>query len=83
MVKYYNEIQIAFDVHGTVHQRVLPLKPDYSEEEIIMGLEAGTLCTTTWHNGTDEPVYIDVTTTGEHVALVISQEIEGEYFDYR
>lgn len=77
-----NVIQVAFDVTGaTVHQVVEIVEPYYDEEKIIEGLKAGTMVTTMGHDG--NPSSIDITATGETVALILSQEVDGDYEDFR
>jgi hypothetical protein len=81
-VSELKEIQLAFELNGTCHQRVRIVRDNYDEESIIQGLKDGTLATTTWfdHSGFS---WIEVVETGEQIGLIYSQEIEGEYFDYR
>lgn len=76
-------IQIAFDIaSGSVHQQVKVVNSEYDEESIIEGLESGKLATTTWFDE-GKPSTIDVIATGESIAEIVSQEINGEYEDYR
>ena len=78
------EIQLAFDIEmATCHQIIRILKPEWDEDSIIDGLKSGTLATTTWFDSGEELSYIDLVETGEPVGVIISQEIDGEYFDYR
>ena len=78
------EIQLAFDiVNASCHQIVRIIKPEHDEDSIIAGLQNGTLVTTTWFDTSEELSYIDETATGEPVAVIVSQEIDGEYLDYR
>lgn len=75
-------IQVAFDVvSGTVHQIVKTTDPKYDEEAIINGLESGKMVTTMGHD--ESPSTIDITATGETVAIILSQEVDGEYEDFR
>ena len=77
-----NIIQLAFDViSASVHQQALILNPEYNEESIIEGLTSGKLATTVGHD--DEESYIEVVATGENIALILSQEVDGEYDDFR
>lgn len=77
-------IQIAFEiVSGTVAQQVKVINPAFDEDAIIDGLSDGTLITTTWHDQDGSPSTIDITATGEAIAEIISQEINGEYEDFR
>lgn len=79
-----NEIQIAFDVYdASVLQVIRLINPSYDKEKIIEGLESGTLATSTWFYEGDN-TFIDVTATGEHIAQVVSQEInDGTYEEFR
>ncbi|ENK2262573.1 hypothetical protein AB3A98_002620 [Vibrio parahaemolyticus] len=76
------EIQIAFDIESaSVSQMVQIINDNYDEDSIIDGLEDGSLSTTTWHgNGIPE---ITITATGEVVGIILSQEIEGHYDEFR
>jgi hypothetical protein len=77
------EIQLAFDIEAaSCHQIIRVVNPDYDEESIIQGLKAGTLATTTWF-GTDGFSWLEEIETGKQVGLIVSQEIDGEYLDYR
>lgn len=83
-VNYTNDVQIAFEVQGSVHQRAVLLEPsDWTEERIVEGLASGDLVTTTWHDGGNTEAYVEELSTGRRIALIVSQEIEGEYFDFR
>ncbi len=75
--------QLAFDIVSvSAHQQVNILNDSYDEESIIKGLKNGELATTTWFKQ-DGIQTIDMVSTGEKVAVIISQEMEGEYSDYR
>jgi len=76
-------IQIAFDIlEATVDQQVKVINSSYDEEKILDGLKNGTLETqTSVEQGGIQT--IDVVGTGEAIAEIISQEINGEYDDYR
>lgn len=77
-----NVIQVAFDViAGTVHQIVEIVEPTYDEEQIIEGLKTGKMVTTMGHD--ENPSSIDITANGETVAIILSQEVDGEYEDFR
>lgn len=77
-----NEVQIAFDIEsGSITQTIEILNNDYDEDSIIEGLNDGTLATTTWH-GSGLPEVIMVK-TDEVIAIVQSQEVSGEYIDFR
>lgn len=77
------EIQVAFEISSATCQQVIRiLKPEYTEESIIAGLDEGILATTTWYDTEEEPSYIVEVATGEPVGVILSQEIDGEYFDY-
>lgn len=78
------EIQLGFDIiSATVHQIVDITDDAHDEESLIVGLNDGSLCTTTWHEGDKTISTIDVTKTGVPVATILSQEINGEYEDFR
>lgn len=77
------EIQLAFEIQGTVHQRLRIINPDYDEDRIIAELDDGTLATSTWHDGPETKTQIEIIATGEPIADILSQEIEGEHFDFR
>ncbi len=78
-----SEIQIAFDIfNATCHQIVRVIDHNYDEDKIIEGLEDGSLVTTTWFDPT-QGQSIDQTKNGYIVAEIISQEIHGEYEDFR
>lgn len=76
-------IQIAFDLEqATVHQQVRITHADYTEERILDGLRAGKLTTTAWFDEGEKQT-IDIQATGESVAEIVSQELDGIYSDYR
>ena len=75
-------IQIAFDIDfAEVTQTIKIIDNDYDEETIIEGLERGTLCTTTWHGGLTPE--ISEVGTDKVIGYIESQEITGEYINYR
>ena len=77
-----NTCQIALDVTtATVCQNVEIINPEYTEETIIEGLQSGRLITTLGHG--DCAPHIIVNETDEKIASIQSQEIDGEYVDYR
>ena len=79
-----NETQIAFYiVNAECTQSIRILKPKWDVDSILAGLRDGTLATTTWFDTSEELSYIDEIATGEPVAVIVAQEIDGEYFDYR
>jgi hypothetical protein len=79
-----NEIQLGFDLSGTCHQIIDVYAPEvWTEEKIVDGLQKGELFTSTWHNGRDTQAFIVKMDTMEHIGEIISQEIDGEYFDFR
>jgi hypothetical protein len=80
--QHENCIQVAFDVvAGTVTQTVRILDDDYDEESIVEGLDSGVLVTTMGHG--EEASSIDVTATGEVIGIIVDQEVDGEYEDFR
>lgn len=75
-------IQIAFDIDfAEVTQTIKIIDNDYDEETIIEGLERGTLCTTTWHGGLTPE--ISEVGTDKVIGYIESQEITGDYINYR
>lgn len=78
-----SQIQLAFDIDlATCHQIIEILDTDYNEEKLIEGLNKGELFTTTWYdNGFTQ--YIDKASDGNAVAKILSQELDGEYSDFR
>ena len=73
--------ELSFEIiSADVSQTIRITNHDYDEESIIEGLKKGSLVTTTWHGG-DTPS-IDEVKTGKRVAIVMSQEIDGEYDEY-
>lgn len=76
-------IQLAFEiVEATCHQHIEIIDKNYDEESLIKGLNNGSLVTTTWHDSNMDKV-IENVATGDTVAKVISQEIDGEYSNFR
>lgn len=76
-------IQITFDImSGQVDQQIKVVNNSYDKDMIIEGLNSGFLVTTTWlEQGGIQT--IDITSSGEVVAEILSQEINAEYYDYR
>lgn len=77
-----NEIQIAFEVKATVHQRVMITHEHWDEERLLAALASGEVVTTTWHeqgvdNANKERLSIEVVRTGEAIGYVYSQEMGG------
>ncbi|KOF27999.1 hypothetical protein ND973_13820 [Vibrio diabolicus] len=71
------EIKIAFDIESaSVSQMVQIINDNYDENSIIEGLKSDKLCVTTFHNQSNPD--ISVVDTGEKVAIVLSQEIQGK-----
>lgn len=78
-----NIVQIDFDIcEASVSHVVKILNPEYDEDRIISELNNGLLATTTWH-GANEIPYISVILSGENIAEIVSQEVDGTYLDYR
>lgn len=69
--------------HAVVTQDVHIVDKRYDGDSIIAGLQNGTLATTTWFEGENKSC-IDEVATGIPVAIILAQEIDGEYenFDY-
>lgn len=78
------EIKIAFDIESaSVTQMIKIIDTNYDESSIISGLKDGSLCTTTWHGSDNGIPDISITATGEVVGIILSQEIEGNYDEFR
>lgn len=83
------EIQLAFEiVSATVHQVIVITNNNYDEDKIIKGLHSGEIVTTTWHDqgikdASFKGLELAVVLTGEVIGYVKSQEVDGEYVDYR
>lgn len=75
-------IQLAFEVVGSVHQQVKILDKKITEEILIKGLKDGIYATTTWINENQKST-IEEVKTGKIIAEIVTQEIEGEYSDFR
>ncbi|ENH7110180.1 hypothetical protein ABWJ26_000583 [Vibrio fluvialis] len=72
------EIQIGFYIKSAhVSQKVQIIDDNYDEDSIIEGLKNGKLCVSTFHNQPNPD--ISVVETKETVAIVLSQEIQGEF----
>lgn len=75
---------IEFSIEATVKQRIELISDVYDENDIALLLEEGTLKTTTWFNHDDLDKahnYIE-DHKGNRVAKILSQEVEGSYFDF-
>lgn len=75
------EIQIAFEITATCHQIIKVYNKKIKESDIINGLKNGNYITSTWINK-DNKTYIE-DNKGEIIGEIISQEIDGEYENYR
>lgn len=76
-------IDIEFEIiSATCRQECEIVDDTYTVETIVEGLNNGTLITTTWHDGKVTHATIDELRTGKEVAIIHSQEIEGEYEDF-
>ncbi len=81
------EYQLAFEVtRATVHQKVKMLK-DISEEQLIQGLKRGRYETTMDHaqdhDGKCIMKIIDVDDGFSVIGYVLSQDVSGDFCDYR
>lgn len=72
---------ISFDMSGTVSQEIKILTDEYSRDDIIKGLNDGTLLTTTWYDGEDSFI-VDADEHKYRIALIVTQEVDGEYYDF-
>jgi SUMO ligase MMS21 Smc5/6 complex component len=83
------EIQLAFEiVSAIVHQVIVITNDNYDEDKIIKGLGSGEIVTTVWHDqgskgASFKGLELSVVSTGEVIGYVKSQEVDGEYVDYR
>ncbi|KZX74675.1 hypothetical protein A3715_15265 [Oleiphilus sp. HI0009] len=76
-------VQIAFDiVRGSGDQLIRIVDKDYDEDSIVEGLSDGSLATTLWHD-LESPNSVINVATGNAIAYVVSQEVDGEYKDFR
>lgn len=76
-------IQIAFEVTATAHQTVKIIDDKYTEEDIINELNNGLLITTTWYDTEDNRENHIEELSGHKVARIISQQIDGDYDEFR
>tara|TARA_Y100001973_G_C5153490_1_gene309424 strand:- start:934 stop:1167 length:234 start_codon:yes stop_codon:yes gene_type:complete len=76
------EIQLAFEAEVSVHQRINVVNKQYNEERVVRELQEGVLVTTTWHDQNGEPPRLE-TASGVLVGYIVSQEMEGDYFNFR
>lgn len=77
-----DEIQLAFEGSVSVYQRLIIIDTNYDEKSIIEGLKSGDLCTTMGHDDASESCLYKLPEMSV-VAKVVSQEVQGEYEDYR
>jgi len=79
-----SDFQLAFEITGSCHQVISPLtRIGYDEDSIIKGLKDGTLETTTSHDQNEGFTWIVVAETGQYIAMIIQQEINGELYNFR
>lgn len=75
-------LEISFDIpKSCATQNILIINANYSPEDITIGLANETL-KTTLDNSLNEPAFIEVSKTGERVALIQSQSTKGEFASY-
>lgn len=75
-------LQVAFDIkEGTAHQQIWVTDERYDEFKLISGLADGSLVTTLDHD--NEVQFIKEDKTDKCIATILSQEVDGEYVDYR
>lgn len=75
------KIQIAFEITATCHQEIVIYEYGITENDILKGLKNGTYITSTWINEDNETILEDK--NGKVIGKIISQEIDGEYENYR
>lgn len=82
-----NTFQLAFEIQATAHQVIQIVDEAYDESRIIDELSSGILVTTTWHNqgegGSVSDLVLSRVSDDHVVGYVLSQQIDGEYSDYR
>lgn len=71
------EVEVTFNVAGYVKQTIVITNPNFNPEQVVKGLQDGTLVTTVQEGGS-----VDVTATGEEVGRVVHVENECEYTDF-
>ena len=71
------QVTLYFSVSGYVAQTIELTDPSYTAEQVISGLNAGTLVTTVQESGT-----VDVTGDGRVVARVVNVNNALEYEDF-
>lgn len=77
-----NNMTIEFSIEATVKQEIQLISDLYEVDEITDLLEDGTLITSTWFNHNNKKQTYIEDHKGNKVAKIISQEIEGSYFDF-
>lgn len=80
-------VSIEFDVEPltkvvSVSHEIEILNLDYNKDKIVDGLKTGNLSTTMYHDSY-ELSYITDTFTGENIAVIHGQEVDGMYSNYR
>ena len=75
---------IEIQVNATVNQEILITKKGVTADDILAGLNDGTYATTLGHDSHNTHSTITDVATGEEIALIVSQESDGEYsqFEY-
>lgn len=76
------EMQLAFEAEVSVHQRIQVVNENYNEQRVIKELREGVIVTTTWHSREGEPPRLE-TVSGALIGYIVSQEMEGDYFNFR
>ncbi|MGO3345937.1 MAG: hypothetical protein ACTIM4_11880 [Marinomonas sp.] len=75
-------LEISFDTsQSRTTQNIFLINENYSPEDIKTGLESETLKTTLDHS-LNEPAFIEVSKTGERIALIQSQTTKGAFASY-
>lgn len=78
-----NTFELRFDINvASVVQMVLIVDDSYDEDSIVSGLQSGELVTTTWFGGEADKAIRELS-TGNVIAKIMSQEVDGEYSEFR
>lgn len=89
MQKSIHPITIAFEVQATVHQTIQLTIKDMTEEDVVTGLRNGAIITTLWHTqgepGDQECLLLDLRKpdTEQQIGIILSQQVDGDYMDFR
>lgn len=77
-------MRLSFEItEAMVYQSIKLVDNSYTEEMIIKGLNNGTIVTSTWHHGEQGGSLKLETIEGHVIGMITSQEIDGEYVNYK